>query len=88
MKFIPSNEDGWIEGRGYRKKILLLPDDLNSSGTLVQLVEIPPATDVPLHHHRKSTEVFHILEGSGYMNIAGCEHHLNPGDTLGRRPQP
>ncbi|WOO41739.1 cupin domain-containing protein [Rubellicoccus peritrichatus] len=86
MKFIPHHDDGWIEGQGYRKQPLLLPADLNCDGALVQIVEIPPHTSCPLHHHNHQTEVFHIIEGEGRMTIGGKTVHLKPGDTVTTEP--
>lgn len=51
MKYIPKSDDGWIEGRGYKKRILLTDSDLHCAGTLVRLVTIEPHTEVPPHHH-------------------------------------
>ena len=76
----------WSEGEGYRKKILLRDQALNAPGTLVQIVEISPHTEVNDHHHESCTEVFHILKGQGTFNIDGKTFCLGPGDTLTCEP--
>ena len=52
MKFIKQQDRPWIEGKGYRKRILLREDALNAPGTLVQIVEIAPHKEVADHHGR------------------------------------
>ena len=47
-------KNGWIEGRGYRKKLLADERLLRCPGTLVQLIEIAPHTSVPPHYHKTS----------------------------------
>lgn len=83
--FLPTDKK-WVQGRGYRKQILLREAELNCPGTLVQLIEIAPHMEVPFHHHEKQTEVFHITEGQGYMVINGQRMELRPGVTLTTQP--
>ena len=80
------SKSDWMEGRGYRKRLLVREDRLLCPGTLVQIVEIDPNTTVPLHYHKTSVEVFHVLEGHGVMTIGGAEHRLAPGDTVVCQP--
>ena len=75
----------WVEGKGYRKAVLLRAEALRAPA-LVQLVEIPPHTAVPPHYHKTSLEVFHIIAGTGSMTIDGATHRLAPGDTLTCEP--
>ncbi|WP_309387343.1 cupin domain-containing protein [Cerasicoccus frondis] len=86
MIHIPKHDSGWKVGEGYRKQPLLLPEQLNCEGALVQVVEIPPHAHCPLHHHKKQTEVFYILEGRGEMSIAGQTVQLSPGDLVTTEP--
>lgn len=86
MKHIEQSGAEWIDGKGYRKKILLREDDLNSPGTLVQIVEIAPETKVAEHYHQSCTEVFHILSGKGSFDIGKKTFHLEKGDTLTCEP--
>lgn len=86
MKFIKSHEGKWLQGKGYKKKILLENNDLNSPGTLIQIVAIEPGSEVMPHYHKKMTEVFHILEGEGTMVIEDKTFHLAPGDILTCEP--
>ncbi len=34
------------------------------------------------HYHQKTTEIYHILEGRGFMEIAGDTLAVEPGTTL------
>ena len=88
MKMRHSQDSGgeWIQGRGYRKKVLVCEHELHCPGALVQLVEIGPKTSVPFHYHKTSVEVFHVLDGRGVMTIEGVEYALSPGDTLTCEP--
>lgn len=38
--------------------------------------------DSVLHYHKKTTEIYHILEGSGVLEIAGDSVELTPGMTV------
>ncbi|MEX3008641.1 cupin domain-containing protein [Hoeflea sp. TYP-13] len=87
MRFVDQQTTPWIEGEGYRKKILLREDALNASGTLVQIVELPPHAEVDDHHHESCTEVFHILSGQGTFDIDGKTFNLRVGDTLTCEPR-
>ena len=87
MRFVDQQNVRWTEGEGYRKKILLRDDALNAPGTLVQIVELQPHTQVDDHHHESCTEVFHILEGQGSFDIDGRTFELKPGDTLTCEPR-
>lgn len=86
MDYLRADDGAWIEGSGYRKKILLDAEQLQCPGTLVQLVEIPPHTRVALHVHRKATEVFHFIAGSGILTVGGQTFAVQPGDTLTTQP--
>ncbi len=86
MRYFDQQDVPWIEGEGYRKKVLLREDGLNAPGTLVQIVEIAPLTAVANHHHLSCTEVFHVLRGEGTFEIDGKVMSLQVGDTLTCEP--
>jgi quercetin dioxygenase-like cupin family protein len=87
VKKVNQQQLDWVNGVGYKKKVLLVGDDLNQAGALVQLVRIEPATSVAPHYHMSCTEVFHIIQGSGFFVIEGTEYRLGPGDTLTCEPR-
>ena len=88
MKYIPAESRNWIEGKGYKKNILLKGmEDLHSQGALVQLLTIEPNTAVPPHYHEKGLEVIYILKGRGMMTIGDEVVHLHEGDTLTCEPE-
>lgn len=35
-----------------------------------------------LHLHRRSEELYHILEGEGVVTVGSAEHGVRPGDTV------
>jgi len=86
MRYIDQHTVPWTDGVGYRKKILLREDALNAPGTLVQIVELAPHTDVAEHYHKSCTEVFHVLAGQGTFDIDGKTIDLAVGDTLTCEP--
>jgi mannose-6-phosphate isomerase-like protein (cupin superfamily) len=86
VRLIRADSGMWVEGRGYRKKPLLDAADLAQKGALVQLVSVPPHTRVGPHLHRRATEVFHILAGSGRMRIGDHDVALVIGDTVTCEP--
>ncbi len=77
----------WIEGRGYRKKVLFDENDLDSEGIRIQIVEIRGNTNVDPHHHESQTEVYNIQSGEAIMGIGGTEHRAKKGDTLLCKPK-
>ncbi len=86
MKYIHATEGEWIQGKGYKKRILLKKDDLHCDGALAQTVYIEPHTEVKAHYHANMTEVFHIIEGEATMTIRNRMFLLRPGDTLTCEP--
>lgn len=87
MKYIPAEKRHWIDGKGYKKNILLKGmEDLHSEGTLVQLLTIEGNTSIPPHYHENGLEVLYIIKGRGIMTIDGEVLHLHEGDTLTCEP--
>lgn len=72
----------WLACDGYRKKTLLTGTDLDTQGTLVQLIEIEPRTSVGDHYHKSCTEVFHITQGKGHFVIDGQRIELPSGRSV------
>ena len=52
----------WIEGQGYKKRILAGETELGR-GNIVQIVRIGPGQEVKPHYHGQQTEFFYILRG-------------------------
>ena len=82
MKFFPIETRKWIEGKGYKKDVLLRDDELLCPGALVQLLTTYPKTSVSSHYHDEGMEVFHITGGRGIIFIEGKTFELKKGDTL------
>lgn len=86
MKLVRNEEVVWMNALGYREKTLVQDKDVNLTGGLVQLVEVPPHTEVKDHYHTSSTEVVHVLSGKGVFHIDGRRIELEPGQTLACEP--
>lgn len=82
MKLVKSNSKNWEEKRGYSKKIFLTPNDLRSTGNLIQEIKIKSGETVPDHYHKKQTEVFYFLTNNGYWIINGKKQQFESGDML------
>lgn len=76
----------WIEGKGYKKRILAGEAELGR-GNLVQIVRIGPGQEVRPHYHGQQTEFFYILGGEALLSIGGREHRAKAGDTHVCRPK-
>ncbi len=76
----------WIQGEGYRKKVLYDEEDLGMDGTKVQVVEIESGNKVEPHYHKKQTEVFSIQNGEAVMGIGEEEYLAQEGDVLICKP--
>ena len=86
MKTIEPEESNWIQSRGYLKNILLTGDDLECEGTLVQVVTIPPGSQIPDHYHKPSREFYFVLGGESNIKVNDIERVLHPGDMLLTEP--
>jgi mannose-6-phosphate isomerase-like protein (cupin superfamily) len=75
----------WIEGKGYKKRILARETELGRGNT-VQIVRIGPGQEVKPHYHKQQTELFYILGGEALLSIAEKEFKAGPGDVYLCRP--
>ncbi|NOY43141.1 MAG: cupin domain-containing protein [Planctomycetes bacterium] len=48
------------------------------------LVEI--STEAKTHYHKKATEIYYVLEGTGEIELDGNRHAINPGDAILIKP--
>ncbi len=78
MEFIKT--DKWIEGKGYKKRILI--DDLKDKVNLIQDVIILPNQTVPQHKHEYTDEIFYITENSATMIVENKRFKVKPGDMI------
>jgi quercetin dioxygenase-like cupin family protein len=76
---------GWIEGAGYKKRILAGESELGR-GSLVQIVVIGSGNEVKPHYHAVQTEFFYILKGEATLLIGGKEYTAKLGDTYITKP--
>ena len=77
----------WIEGRGYRKKVLYTEDDLGQENTKVQFVEIDGGNEVGPHYHKVQTEVYNVQKGQAVLGIGEKEYLATEGDVLICKPE-
>lgn len=50
----------------------------------MHLVEIKADSEV--HYHRKMTEIYYVLEGTGHIELDGQSHPLTPGTAVLIKP--
>jgi mannose-6-phosphate isomerase-like protein (cupin superfamily) len=58
-------------------------DDPDGVATL-HIVDI--SQDARAHYHKRLTEIYYILEGSGEMELDGERHPVRPGDAILIKP--
>lgn len=54
---------------------------LNRNQSLAEAI-IPRGATTHLHKHLSSEEIYHVLSGSGVMNVANEQFEIREGDTL------
>ena len=86
MKVIQTDDEGWQEGRGYRKRRLLSAGELRQEGALLQVVVVAPRAHIPPHRHRTSIEVYVVRRGVCELVVNGERRELRPGDVLLMEP--
>lgn len=47
-----------------------------------ELVELASGENYPMHRHKKSKAVFHMIIGQGKIILSGKAHPYKPGDTF------
>ncbi len=82
MKTIKGGSLQWLDKKGYSKKIILSPEELLSSGNLLQEIKIKPGETATEHFHKIQTEIFYFLTENGYWIINGQKYFFNTGDVL------
>lgn len=82
MKYIKSSNGKFVQKKDYSKKIILLPNDFQEKGHLLQMVIVPPNTKQRAHFHNKQIEVWYVLEGEAHFFLSNVDYFLKPGDTL------
>ena len=45
-------------------------------------VEVDAGATSPAHYHKVTSELYHVVEGSGVMILDGREHNVAPGDCI------
>jgi len=48
--------------------------------------EVDAGATSPAHYHKKTSESYHVIEGSGVMTLDGREHVVAPGDCISIAP--
>ncbi|MHC4993577.1 MAG: cupin domain-containing protein [Planctomycetota bacterium] len=54
--------------------------DAGESPASLHIVDIK--TDPQTHYHKSMTEVYHVLEGEGVIELDGESHPIRPGSTV------
>ena len=71
-----------VEGDGYKKDVFVKGVDLISNKALVQMIIIDPHEIATDHYHKKTTEIFYFMEGTGVFIVDAKEYECFPGDIL------
>jgi mannose-6-phosphate isomerase-like protein (cupin superfamily) len=50
------------------------------------LHEVDISIDAKTHYHKRMTEIYYILEGTGEMELDGERHAVQPGDAILIKP--
>jgi len=82
MQVIKSSVKSWDEKKGYRKKIFLDENELNTKGARVQQIKIKPHEVAKNHYHKIQTEISYFLNNNGYYVVNGKKISVEPGDII------
>ena len=61
---------------------LLHPDIHGNKNQSLAEAIIPVGAETILHKHMKSEEIYHVIEGSGFMTFGNEQFDVKEGDTL------
>lgn len=74
----------WITKKGYMTRVLADEKDMDLAGTQIQLVRFKEGKY--LHYHKKKTEFFYFIKGTGKISINGKKKKIAPGSTFLIKP--
>jgi quercetin dioxygenase-like cupin family protein len=81
MRLYRSGRIPWVEGKGYWKRPLITEEELGLPNAFLQEVTFDQGQSVPLHHHKKTKEIFIALD-PGHFLINGEDVAMEPNDVL------
>jgi len=81
-----SSSSSWVQEKGYRKKVLLDENDLQSRGVVLQVNIVEPNSTLVPHYHKKMTEAVFVLDGKASLIIAGENFPMKQGDLQTIQP--
>ena len=84
MRSHRAKDSPWVEGDGYRKRVIVPPEALGTS-VLVQEVSFREGDTMPSHYHRRTTELF-IPISEGEIRIDGEDVPLTKGTIIQCEP--
>src|SRR5437867_6477988 len=64
---------------GWRDRLISREDAKLAPAAWAHAVDIDGAK---LHYHKRSTELYYVLEGSGTVSLDGIEHEVNKGSIV------
>lgn len=77
-----SNISSYMTKDGSRIWELLHPDSSPVKGVSIAEALVEAGQETETHVHRKSQEVYYILEGSGNMRLGADENKVSEGDAI------
>ena len=84
--YVPFSGGEIVVKEDYSKRIIFKPEDFIRPGHLLQVVTVPPKTDMRIHWHNKQTEVYYIIEGEGLIVLDGKKYDAKVGDAFIVKP--
>lgn len=82
MRVVKQRDKTWVPCPGYSKKILLTENELKSKGNLIQIVKVKPGKEIKSHYHKKTKEIYYVLEGRGIIWVNDYRSRCKPGDVI------
>lgn len=84
--YVPASGGEVVTKEDYSKRIIFKPEDFTQPGHLLQVVTVPPRTNMRVHWHNKQTEVYYIIEGEGLIILDGKKYEAKVNDAFIVRP--
>lgn len=86
MKIVKLLSENWIQADGYRKNVMVSPDELKQKGSLAQIVVVGPGSQVKPHYHKKTCEIICVIEGQAMVSINDKSVLTRPHDIILTEP--
>lgn len=82
MKKLNLNKLNWEKRYSYLKNVLFTEKDLNCVGSKFQVVKFLSGESIEQHYHKRTYEIFYILEGRGIVTMNGKDYLVGPNNMF------